>query len=114
MVCTALYRATCVPRLDLTHRWLPLPKGDIFSLGFGPFRWVCTSGKESDLAMTDLIASQVTAACAEVAPEISKQQFDDNLLWINQADSHKMVVGSQARILYSNAEVCWLTTGLLM
>lgn len=78
--------------------------GDIFSLGFGPFRWVCTSGSEADLATTDRLAAEVTASCAAAAPEISKQQFEDNLLWILQADSHKMVVGSQSRILYSNAE----------
>uniref|UniRef100_A0A672YZY7 Urocanate hydratase n=1 Tax=Sphaeramia orbicularis TaxID=375764 RepID=A0A672YZY7_9TELE len=66
---------------------------DIFSLGFGPFRWVCTSGDPQDLAVTDNIA-------AEVLEEIS--QYHDNIRWIREAGKHKMVVGSQARILYSD------------
>eukprot|EP01094_Clydonella_sp_ATCC50884_P025044 TRINITY_DN6431_c0_g1_i6.p1 TRINITY_DN6431_c0_g1~~TRINITY_DN6431_c0_g1_i6.p1 ORF type:complete len:606 (+),score=138.36 TRINITY_DN6431_c0_g1_i6:113-1930(+) len=78
--------------------------GDIFSLGFGPFRWVCTSGEAADLALTDRLAADVTLACSRDASERSQQQFSDNHLWITKAEEHKMVVGSQARILYSNAD----------
>lgn len=78
--------------------------GDIFSLGFGPFRWVCTSADPDDLRLTDQLAAEVTNACAQTASERSRQQFEDNYLWITQAEEHQMVVGSQARILYSNAE----------
>lgn len=77
--------------------------GDIFSLGFGPFRWVCTSARPEDLALTDELAGKVTKQLGEVADERNRQQFDDNYLWITQAGEHQLVVGSQARILYSNA-----------
>eukprot|EP00026_Physarum_polycephalum_P004132 Phypoly_transcript_04149.p1 GENE.Phypoly_transcript_04149~~Phypoly_transcript_04149.p1 ORF type:complete len:673 (+),score=113.10 Phypoly_transcript_04149:183-2201(+) len=79
--------------------------GDIFSLGFGPFRWVCTSCKEEDLDTTDNIAKDVVHKLATEAgmPTIVKSQYDDNHLWISQAKDHKLVVGSQARILYSDA-----------
>jgi urocanate hydratase len=106
--------------------------GDIFSLGFGPFRWVCTSGDPEDLQTTDKIAYQVlTAIKEEYLAETSQEsgetaaddddalasglagrssyatlavpQLNDNLLWIEAAESHQMVVGSQARILYANA-----------
>lgn len=76
--------------------------GDIFSLGFGPFRWVCTSGQEEDLDMTDKIAGDVIEKLAATAPAESKQQYNDNLLWIRSAKKNKMVVGSQARILYAD------------
>merc|ERR1711884_331649 len=77
--------------------------GDIFSLGFGPFRWVCTSGDHKDLVITDKIATQVfEEIIAEGIPESIKQQYSDNLRWLNEAEKHQMVVGSQARILYSD------------
>ncbi len=75
-----------------------------FDYGFGPFRWVCTSGKASDLRITDRIAGDTLEEMARVAPPEIRQQLDDNLLWIRTADKNKMVVGSQARILYADAE----------
>eukprot|EP01101_Sappina_pedata_P003294 TRINITY_DN1352_c0_g1_i2.p1 TRINITY_DN1352_c0_g1~~TRINITY_DN1352_c0_g1_i2.p1 ORF type:complete len:674 (-),score=268.50 TRINITY_DN1352_c0_g1_i2:99-2120(-) len=78
--------------------------GDVFSLGFGPFRWVCTSGSEKDLELTDKIAEEVICELLETAPEWSKMQYSDNLLWIRSANSHKLVVGTQARILYAEAQ----------
>jgi len=75
-----------------------------FDFGFGPFRWVCTSGKPEDLKMTDLIASNVLEELASVAPAEIRQQLNDNLLWIRAAEENKLVVGSQARILYADAE----------
>lgn len=75
-----------------------------FDYGFGPFRWVCTSGKPEDLRMTDKIAGDVLEAMAGNAPGEIKGQLNDNLLWIRTAESNKMVVGSQARILYADAE----------
>lgn len=116
--------------------------GEIFSLGFGPFRWVCCSGKEEDLRVTDSIATEVqcvvpppcaallvlpdcgfnSSACAVVGVGQQvigrlrddctgahkahvRQHYDDNYLWITQAMANKLVVGSQARILYADAEV---------
>jgi len=79
--------------------------GDIFSLGFGPFRWVCTSGDASDLDKTDEIAGDLTlkySTQSDMAPEL-RVQYADNHKWISQAKGHKLVVGSQARILYSDA-----------
>ncbi|KAJ7316926.1 hypothetical protein JRQ81_003088 [Phrynocephalus forsythii] len=77
--------------------------GDIFSLGFGPFRWVCTSGNPEDLAITDVIATSVLekAVLEGVNPSV-KQQYYDNIQWIQEAGRHNLVVGSQARILYSD------------
>ncbi|XP_054831811.1 urocanate hydratase [Eublepharis macularius] len=77
--------------------------GDIFSLGFGPFRWVCTSGSPEDLAITDSIAKSVLedAVLQEVSDSV-KQQYHDNIRWIEEARRHNLVVGSQARILYSD------------
>lgn len=78
--------------------------GDVFSLGFGPFRWVCTSLLPADLAATDALAAQVIAEelrTAHFAP--IQQQLEDNLRWIRHADEHHLVVGSQARILYADA-----------
>ncbi|ETO12443.1 hypothetical protein RFI_24934 [Reticulomyxa filosa] len=78
--------------------------GDIFSLGFGPFRWVCTSGKESDLAKSDVIAEKVLRDLRKKEKEIRVQgQLDDNIFWIHSAMQNKLVVGSQARILYAHA-----------
>ncbi|MZI94105.1 urocanate hydratase [Vibrio sp. CAIM 722] len=75
-----------------------------FDYGFGPFRWVCSSSDPADLAMTDKIAEQVLSEMAAEAPEEIRQQIADNLLWIQQAQQNHLVVGSQARILYADAE----------
>lgn len=75
-----------------------------FDYGFGPFRWVCTSGDPKDLETSDRIAGDVIEKLAAEAPEEIRQQYLDNLRWIRQAGENKMVVGSQARILYSDAE----------
>ena len=75
-----------------------------FDYGFGPFRWVCTSGDPADLEKSDRIAGDVMEKLAEAAPGETRQQYLDNLRWIRQAGANKMVVGSQARILYSDAE----------
>ena len=74
-----------------------------FDYGFGPFRWVCTSGDPADLETTDRIAGDVTEKLAAAAPPEIRQQYLDNLRWIRQAGANKLVVGSQARILYSDA-----------
>ena len=74
-----------------------------FDYGFGPFRWVCTSADPADLATTDRIAGDVIEQLAADAPDETRQQYLDNLRWIRQAGQNKMVVGSQARILYSDA-----------
>lgn len=73
-----------------------------FDYGFGPFRWVCTSGKPEDLVTTDAIAGEVLSAMAEEAEPETRQQVLDNLRWIRQAQDNQMVVGSQARILYAD------------
>ena len=73
-----------------------------FDFGFGPFRWVCTSGDPKDLGTTDNIAAGVIEEMAGQAPDQIRQQMLDNLRWIRSAGEHQMVVGSQARILYSN------------
>jgi len=75
-----------------------------FDYGFGPFRWVCTSCDPAELAVTDQLAAQVLRDLADAAPPEVRQQLRDNLLWVEQAGPNRMVVGSQARILYSNAE----------
>lgn len=75
-----------------------------FDYGFGPFRWVCASGDPEDLDRTDAIAARVLERQLAQAPEEIRQQIADNLLWIRQAKSNKLVVGSQARILYADAE----------
>ncbi|EAQ38571.1 urocanate hydratase [Dokdonia sp. MED134] len=75
-----------------------------FDYGFGPFRWVCASGKEEDLAKTDAIACDVLEKLAVNAPPEIKQQLQDNITWIKGAQQNKLVVGSQARILYADAE----------
>jgi urocanate hydratase len=75
-----------------------------FDFGFGPFRWVCTSGKPDDLHKTDEIALNVMEKIKETAPEEIQQQMQDNIKWISEADSNNLVVGSQARILYADAE----------
>lgn len=75
-----------------------------FDYGFGPFRWVCTSGLESDLAMTDRIAAEVLEQMLTEAPDDIRGQLLDNLHWIRQAGPNRLVVGSQARILYADSE----------
>jgi len=75
-----------------------------FDYGFGPFRWVCTSGKPEDLAFTDALACEVMEEIMASAPTEIAQQMQDNITWIKEAGKNKMVVGSQARILYSDAE----------
>ena len=78
--------------------------GDIFSLGFGPFRWVCTSCDPEDLRKTDKIAEEVIQELFEITPKDVRFQFQDNLKWIQQAEENRLVVGSQARILYSDTQ----------
>ncbi|HCQ29008.1 MAG TPA: urocanate hydratase, partial [Flavobacteriales bacterium] len=75
-----------------------------FDYGFGPFRWVCTSGKPEDLAKTDQIACEVLEEIKATAPPEIQQQMADNIQWIRGAQENKLVVGSQARILYADAE----------
>ena len=75
-----------------------------FDYGFGPFRWVCASGKEEDLAETDRIACEVLEDIRKNAPLEIQQQMTDNIKWIKGAQKNKLVVGSQARILYADAE----------
>jgi urocanate hydratase len=75
-----------------------------FDYGFGPFRWVCTSGKEDDLDKSDMIAMQVLENIAKESPSEIEQQMLDNIQWIKGAKKNKLVVGSQARILYADAE----------
>lgn len=75
-----------------------------FDYGFGPFRWVCASSKPEDLRLTDKIAGDILEQMALEAPEEIKRQILDNLLWIRTAEQNRLVVGSQARILYADAE----------
>lgn len=75
-----------------------------FDYGFGPFRWVCTSGKPEDLAKTDEIACKVLEEIKTNVPDEIQQQMADNIQWIKGAQENKLVVGSQARILYADAE----------
>jgi urocanate hydratase len=75
-----------------------------FDYGFGPFRWVCTSGKPEDLDMTDKIAMEVLQKMSESSPQEISQQMRDNITWIKGAKENRLVVGSQARILYADAE----------
>jgi len=75
-----------------------------FDYGFGPFRWVCTSGKSEDLDFTDQLAQQVLEEILKSAPPEVHGQLQDNINWIKQAKKSKLVVGSQARILYADAE----------
>ena len=75
-----------------------------FDYGFGPFRWVCTSGNPEDLAKTDQIACDVLEEMMKNSPAEIQQQMADNIQWIKGAQENKLVVGSQARILYADAE----------
>ncbi|KUO66685.1 MAG: urocanate hydratase [Lutibacter sp. BRH_c52] len=75
-----------------------------FDYGFGPFRWVCTSANPADLEKTDAIACEVLEAIRKNSPKEIQQQMTDNIQWIKGAQENKLVVGSQARILYADAE----------
>ena len=75
-----------------------------FDYGFGPFRWVCASGSSEDLAKTDAIACEVLEKIQATSPPEIQQQMKDNIQWIKGAQSNNLVVGSQARILYADAE----------
>ena len=75
-----------------------------FDYGFGPFRWVCASGKPEDLTKTDQIACDVLEQMIQTSPPEIQQQMADNIQWIKGASANKLVVGSQARILYADAE----------
>ncbi|WP_454880227.1 urocanate hydratase [Sphingobacterium detergens] len=74
-----------------------------FDYGFGPFRWVCTSGDPSDLERTDQLAMAVLTSLQAIAPKEIQQQMLDNIQWIKEAGKNKLVVGSQARILYADS-----------
>ena len=75
-----------------------------FDYGFGPFRWVCCSNDPADLEMTDKIAAEVLENLMKNSPDQIRQQLADNIHWIREAGKNKLVVGSQARILYADAE----------
>ncbi len=75
-----------------------------FDYGFGPFRWVCASGDTADLERTDAIALSVMETLSKTAPPEIQLQLQDNITWIKNAKTNKMVVGSKARILYADAE----------
>lgn len=75
-----------------------------FDYGFGPFRWVCSSGNPKDLAVTDRLATEVLEEIRKTAPAEIQHQLDDNIHWISEAGRNNLVVGSQARILYADAE----------
>jgi len=74
-----------------------------FDYGFGPFRWVCATGNPDDLRKTDRIAAAVLRTLAASAPDDIRLQMEDNLRWIEQAEENRLVVGSQARILYADS-----------
>ena len=75
-----------------------------FDYGFGPFRWVCTSCKPEDLAVTDRIATEVQEEILRTAPDEIANQIKDNIHWVREANKNRLVVGSQARILYADSE----------
>jgi urocanate hydratase len=75
-----------------------------FDYGFGPFRWVCTSGKSEDLQVTDQLAAQILETMAAEADPRIRQQMLDNVRWIREAEDNRLVVGSQARILYADRD----------
>ena len=75
-----------------------------FDYGFGPFRWVCTSGKSEDLDYTDQLAGEVLEEMLKNSSSDIQSQLNDNIHWIKSAKSNRLVVGSQARILYANSE----------
>ncbi|MBW2527222.1 MAG: urocanate hydratase [Deltaproteobacteria bacterium] len=75
-----------------------------FDYGFGPFRWVCTSGTAEDLRESDRLAADIMEGMAQEAPPETRQQLLDNVRWVREAERHQLVVGSQARILYSDEQ----------
>lgn len=75
-----------------------------FDFGFGPFRWVCTSARPEDLAVTDRLAQEALEEIVKTAPAEIRQQLHDNIVWIKDAQQNNLVVGSQARILYADSE----------
>ncbi len=75
-----------------------------FDYGFGPFRWICTSGDANDLKITDQLALTVMESLKSNAPDEISQQLQDNITWLREADKNRLVVGSQARILYADSE----------
>ena len=76
-----------------------------FDRGFGPFRWVCSSGLDSDLLETDKIAEEILVQMLQEEVDVDlRQQIQDNLRWIREADRHQLVVGSKARILYADEQ----------
>jgi urocanate hydratase len=75
-----------------------------FDYGFGPFRWVCCSNDPADLMVTDSIAVRVLKKLKKISPDRIRQQMDDNIHWIKEAEKNRLVVGSQARILYADAD----------
>ena len=75
-----------------------------FDYGFGPFRWVCTSGRPEDLEVTDRLAAEILEDMCRTAPGSIRGQLEDNLHWIREAARNRLVVGSQARILYADCE----------
>ncbi|MEL7005786.1 MAG: urocanate hydratase, partial [Bacteroidota bacterium] len=75
-----------------------------FDYGFGPFRWVCTSGKDKDLKRSDKIAAKVLKKIMKSTPKEIRRQMQDNITWIEEASNNNLVVGSKARILYADAE----------
>ena len=76
----------------------------VFDYGFGPYRWVCSSGNEADLRATDQIAMEVLNEQLQDAPSQIRGQILDNIRWISEAEQHQLVVGSKARILYADGE----------
>src|SRR5690606_6075657 len=74
-----------------------------FDFGFGPFRWVCSSGEHRDLEVTDHLAAETLRELLHAAPESTRHQLADNLKWIEEAATHIPTVGSQSRILYADA-----------
>lgn len=94
---------------EKTHYKFPSYVQDImgpmcFDYGFGPFRWVCTSGSKADLDVTDAIALEVLQKLYSNAPADIKGQLNDNIIWIQNADKNIPIVGSKARILYADAQ----------
>ena len=77
---------------------------DLFALGFGPFRWICTTGLEADLLQTDKIAEEVITSLLKECPKELERPYLDNLQWIKNAHENKLVIGCQARILYADAD----------
>jgi len=73
-----------------------------FDYGFGPFRWVCCSGGDDDLRVTDAIAKGILEGLSRASPDVVRTQYQDNIKWISDAEKHNLVVGSKARILYAD------------